>query len=259
MKLYFSGGEGTWDKVLLNAGVACRLKSYAEIADKANTRIRFPDIMLDSGAYSVDTGKSNINIRTYTLWLEIYLSDYPQIKHYVVLDNIKSYQITRDNQEYMEAHGLHPMPVFHYGEPEEVLSKICSIHEYVGLGGVASNHLNTEKLRKWWEFVAETYKENKFHLFAVGNMLPFVKYKPYSVDTTTWLSVRFGNLFCYKNGLPSSMCIPQNHDNDSNTTGNRVFFTWEELFNNNVRALLDFAKFEWTPKAQQLDSTQLRF
>lgn len=247
MKIYFSGGG--WDNVLLSEGVKSVLMSYAEVKDRAEvSRLKagFTDIMLDSGAYSVATGKAYINIHTYTLWLELYLSSYPQIKHYVVLDDINSSNITNRNQEYMEAHGLSPLPVFHYKEPVELLDRICSTHEYIGLGGIATNKLNTEELKNWWELIYNRYSDNKFHLFAVGNMSALINCQPYSVDTTTWLSARFGSLLCLKKSIPSSVEVPQIGQNEN---GDRCYLKWEEIHANNIRALLDWAKMDWTKKA----------
>jgi len=236
MKLYFAGDF--WDKVLLEEGVTRRLLSFAAIKELKKLG-DFEDIFLDSGAFSNSTGADTITVSRYTLWLELYLDANPNINTYAVLDDISDPAITQSNLEYMEAEGLKPLPVYHYGEDTEILTRLCNKYEYIAIGGIASQGLNTEKLRLLWEWIYENYPDNKFHLFGVGNVCALQVYQPYSIDTTLWVnSTKFRIVAGYKDKMPYYFSM-------SVDNGVYVFFNSEELIRNNIRAMLDWEKLEW--------------
>src|SRR2546423_4074021 len=70
----------------------------------------FPDVFLDSGAFSAYSQGAKINIAAYCRYIFKY-------KHllavYSNLDVIGSAEGTLKNQRYMESKGLQPLPVFH--------------------------------------------------------------------------------------------------------------------------------------------------
>jgi len=73
------------------------------------------------------------------------------------------------------------------------LNHYCNNYEYVGIGGVFQ--LTRGVLRRNWEYIAQTYPNNKFHIFAVGMAAPFAfqAFQPYSIDNSSWMSpVRWG-------------------------------------------------------------------
>ena len=246
MKIYLAIGRCDKSRVSLfkKEGVQRVLVSYASFQGEASLSLPFSDVMLDSGAYSVATDREKVSVRAYGLWLSLYLTTHPQIKEYVNLDDLSDPIITRKNQEFLESLGLHPIPVYHYGEPTEILDALCSRYRYVGLGGIAVGTMSSPNLQKFWEFVYERYSSNIFHIFGVGTMAPFFTYQPYSLDCTSWsTAARFGDIMCYKDGLP---CIGAFGIREGITT----FFTTQEMFSNNIRALLSFEKCEWVGKVR---------
>ena len=237
MIVYFSGES--WDETLVEEGVERKLTSFASVDILSKVTGSFPEVFLDSGAFSAYTGKANITVESYSLWLQMNLEKYPQIKVYAALDAIGDHVGTQKNLEYMEAQGLEPLPVYHYGEPTEVLTKLCTEYDYVALGGLASKRMGQEKLRLFWEWVYQEYTETRFHVFGVGVFNVFSKFQPYSVDSTVWvLATRFHTIFGYSNGKP-------HHFSMSNESGVHLFFNNEELIRNNIRAMLDWEKLEW--------------
>lgn len=247
--MYFSGNG--WYSALKHEGVERVLYTFADVKYNPDFDFDFPDVMLDSGAFSMATGKAYITIQSYTLWLEIYLKNHPQIKIYAALDDIKSARNSMNNYKYMIDKGLNPLPCYHYGEQESYLEEYCKITDFIALGGLATSNVDTTKIRKWWERIHNMYPEHKFHVFAIGNPLPFIRYQPFSVDSTSWLTaVQYGTLLCYKNGIPSSTT------DLTQSNGYTLFFKREELLYNNIRVMLDWEKMEWVENARKLDFEQ---
>lgn len=256
MKLYFAAGgiDKFRLKVLKDCDVQNILISYANTNGKADIKLPFSDIMLDSGAFGVETGHEKVSVEAYTLWLELYISKYPQIKTYVNLDDLSNPETTLKSQQYMEAHGLKPMPVYHYGEPTGYLDEMCKQYEYVGLGGMAVGNMPSGNLKTFWEWVYEKYKDNKFHIFGVGSMTAFYKYQPYSVDSASWCAAtKFGHIAGYKNGVPQWSKVAEKKK------GWELFFTSYELWAANLRAMLDWEKLEWLKnvKGDKIDQGRL--
>lgn len=264
-----------------SCGATHVLVSYATILGKVKINIPFENVIMDSGAYSIATSSMKANqlkknlkyegfsddqikiynestknstneeyLRGYILWLQLNLSKYPQIKHYVNLDDLGNPFQTECNQLYMESEGLKPLPVYHYGEPIEVLDKMCTEYEYVGLGGIAVGTTSWQTLRKFWEMVYHKFKDNKFHLFGVGTVQPFFYYQPYSIDSTSWnVGAIYGDLMCYRNGVPYRLSV-------GTTSGYNLFFDRDQLLLNNIRAQIDWGKCEWVknvkPRGSQM-------
>lgn len=255
MKIYLAIGaiDNARLKVFRGCGVERVLVSFADIRSKADIKLPFPDCMMDSGAFGIGTGCQEVTVETYTLWLELYLKNYPQIQTYINLDDLKDPVKSKKNLEYMEAHELSPMPVYHYGEPTEFLNEMCSKYEYVGLGGFAIGNMPTNNLQRFWEWCYEEYSSNRFHIFGATAMGAFCKYQPYSMDSTSWnAGARYGRIPGYKNGFPS-FCEFGKED-----TGIELFFTNYELWNAGVKAMLDWEKLEWLEKIKESDKLQGR-
>jgi len=243
MKIYLA--IGALDKMRIDTFTQCGVErvlvSFLSTGGgKQNIKIPFSDVMIDSGAYGVETGTGGVNVKGYSLWLEIYLNSYPQIKTYVNLDILGSPVESMKNQEYMESLGLKPMPVYHYGEPPEFLDKMCSKYKYVGLGGLAVGKMPSQNLKTFWEWVAERHPENDFHIFGAMSMNAISKYQPYSIDSSSWaVGTKYRRLAGYRDGLPAWFSIPGDKD------GWQIFLTSYELWANNIRAMLDWEKLEW--------------
>jgi len=252
MKIYLAMGSinNTRIKIFKEEGVQRILVSYAELQGSI-PELPFPDIILDSGAYGIGHSAKQVSIKAYSLWLQLYLNKY-SIVAYANFDNMLSPEESQQNLEYLESEGLYPMPVYHYGEPLDVLDKMCGKYEYIGLGGLSIGMISTEKLRNFWEYIYERYKDNKFHIFGSTQMGAFINYQPFSLDSSSWtLGSRFG-IFCgYRNELPA--LIPMREKE-----GIQLFFTAYEGYRNNIRAMLDWEKLEWLKNVNKDESKQAR-
>lgn len=253
MKVYFviSSPSKQITNTFLECGVKRVLTSYAEIGGKDNIKLPFEEVMIDSGAFGVETGTQEVTVRTYGLWLELYLSQYPQIKTYVNLDDISSVEESKKNQEYLESCGLKPMPVYHYGEPAECLDELCNKYQYVGIGGLVTKGLRTQDLKTFWEWIYERYPDNIFHMFGATNMMAYIKYQPYSIDSSSWCSAgKYRNLMGYRDGLPAQCDLPGERN------GWQLFFSTTELWAHNIRAILDYESLNWIKNIKNNNSTQ---
>jgi len=235
---------GTTSKAIAKLFNECNVQrvlvSYADTDGKAEFNLPFSDVMLDSGAYGVETGTQIVTKEAYGLWLELYLTKYPQIKHYVNLDDLSNPHKSIENLAYFESCGLSPIPVYHYGEPTEFLTNMCKKHEYVGLGGMAVGTMPPKNLKIFWEWAHETYPDVKFHLFGATSMQTIVKYQPYSMDSSSWtVGGRFGQLLGYKDGIPTRAIAPRAKE------GYKIFLDSDDFAKANIRAILDWEKLEW--------------
>jgi hypothetical protein len=117
------------------------------------------------------------------------------ISRYVNVDVIFNPQLTWDVQMYLErTHGLHPMPIVHYGTDGKWLKRyIAKGYDYIGIGGLGQG-ITKEAYMKWAD---EMYKilcpppyslpVVRTHGFAITAHTLMVRYPWYSVDSTSWL------------------------------------------------------------------------
>ena len=139
-------------------------------------------LFLDSGAYSAFTKGIEIDLDDYCGFIE-QNKDYLYL--YANLDVIGDPNKTYENQKRMEAHGLQPLPTFHYGEDFKWLDKYCDSYDYVGLGGMVP--ISKDQLPRWLEQVFHRYPNQKFHGFGMTSPDLIKQYPWESVDSTTWV------------------------------------------------------------------------
>ena len=241
MKIYFAGGESaSLVQILQSEGVKRALFSFANKdirmgADKLDT---FEEVLLDSGAFAEE--RSVVTPEYYALWLRLHLDRYKNIVGYFNLDDMDSLKQSIANFDYLCSEGLKPIPVYHYGEPDEVLDAMASKHEYVGLGGIAVGSYPTKVIRSWWEGIAKRYPAHRFHLLGTNAMELFWEYQPFSLDNTSWVkNEAFGITLLEVDGKPTISHMLSRRE------GIRHFFTRQEVLRNNVRATLHWETLEW--------------
>ena len=140
--MYFSGYL-TSPKITKVNGDYGLLTSYIEQRNKKQIVIpKDKNIFLDSGAYSVSTGKAIIDIDEYIKFIKKYKSLF---SIYANLDVIGDYKKTKKNQTYMEGQGLKPLPTFHYGTDYKILRDMLKDYTYIGLGGLVPIAMHKKK------------------------------------------------------------------------------------------------------------------
>lgn len=174
---------------------------------------RAVNLFLDSGAFSAWTQKTTINIKDYIAFIKEHEQ---RLVLYANLDviglggktpNEITAEQTLRNQKIMEEAGLHPLPCFHFGEPEKYLQYYVENYEYIALGvaGNSGNVLIPWLNRCFAEFICgdDGFPKVKVHGFAVTSLKIMLRYPWYSVDSTSWaLTGGMGSIYVprFKNG-----------------------------------------------------------
>lgn len=122
-----------------------------------------------------------------------------QLMGYVNLDIIYSAEESWKNQQYMEKHGLRPIPVFHFGEDFKWWQKYVREYDYIGIGGVAGGVTMQQFVQSLgdpaFKFLWDTDPTTKVHGFAVTSSMLIARYPFHSVDSTTWIKhAAYGNV-----------------------------------------------------------------
>lgn len=169
------------------------LKAFLE--GLAAPRIRF---FADSGAHSARTLGLDLQIQQYAQWLTEH-QDWCTI--YANLDVIGGPDATRVNQDYLESQGLHPVPVFHTGEPFSVLEDyIADGYTYIALGKLLGN--SQKDLTPWIARCFEVAGDRAvFHGFGLTVWDQLRRFPWYSVDSSSWgAGVRYGQVRLFDRG-----------------------------------------------------------
>lgn len=176
----------------------------------------FKEVFIDSGGYQLQTGVDTtmkINAEEYAIWLKSALKKYPEIVAYMNLDVSGNVDETLENLNYLEKEGLHPIPVWHWGDDDAILAYYCSEYSYVAIGGIAGKKkVSGRDLRPFFERVLSKYSNTRFHILGIGITAStvFRSFRPYSVDFSTWINCyKFGNVLCWdKDGLLREKIMP---------------------------------------------------
>lgn len=194
MKIYFAGAS-TDSKLIASYGVKRALTSYAEPRQNRDRVLTlFPDVLMDSGAFTVFTKGKQIEVSDYISFVNSL-----GIPLYFNLDVIGNDRATYENYLRMRAENLNPIPVFHYKGNTEFLLKYCETSRYVALGGLVPYSRQKNKLKKWLDYCWSRLKNYRLdgelirvHGLGLTSQWALMRYPWYSVDSTTWL---IGNKF----------------------------------------------------------------
>jgi hypothetical protein len=160
-------------------------------------------VMVDSGAYSVKSGKVEIDVRTYSDFIE---KVHSRVWAYVGLDIIPGEHggifipgeyataaaASFRNYQYMRCRGLHPIPVVHQGESVSWLDRYLDAGAtYVGLARRAK--FGRDVQRDWLDqaFTRLTDEAGKplvkVHGFGITAPELVARYPWSSFDSATWI------------------------------------------------------------------------
>ena len=159
-------------------------------------------LILDSGAFSTWSRGLEICIEDYIAFI---FANADHVDYYVNLDVIPgkfgrvptaaeveaSAQASWDNMLFMEACGLHPMPVFHMGENFRWLRKIKAHNEkYICIS--PANDRPTAQKRVWLDRVFSELADSdgtpcvKTHALGVTSVPLLIRYPWHSADSSAW-------------------------------------------------------------------------
>jgi hypothetical protein len=139
--------------------------------------------MLDSGAFSAwNSGKvidiaELISVGSRARWTES-----------VGLDVIGSWQGSKQNAIRMRVLGSSAMPVFHVGDPWELLAFYCKHWPKVGLGGMVGRggRGRAVGLHSWLSQVFARAWPYRFHAFGQTGADVLLRYPFHSADSSSW-------------------------------------------------------------------------
>lgn len=184
MKVYFGGVERPNNlHTLARAGGHRIMLSFAEPPTENCWKIireyRF-EILLDSGAFSAWKRGLRIELSDYMDYIQKY-----HINKYFNLDVVGNPEATAKNQIIMEAAGFNPIPVFHYGEPWELLDQLVAKYPLIGLGGTVGLPLREKEY--WFRCVFTRHPEGNFHGLGFANEKLLKQFPFASTDSVWWI------------------------------------------------------------------------
>ena len=168
MDIYFAGVAGNTDrlKILVQYGFKNFMWSYIAPPSKKQFEILKENkcnLLLDSGAFSAWKKGKDIDIYKYIEYIKK-----NNINMYFNLDVVGDIEKTNENQKIMEANGLYPIPVFHYGSDFKHLKYLVDCgYNYIGLGGTVGQ--STNKRIEFFNICFELYPNIKFHGLGVSS------------------------------------------------------------------------------------------
>ncbi len=149
----------------------------------------------DSGAFSAYSQGKAVDIGAYAEWLQRWKH---RVTGYANLDVKMNMAQSKRNQKYLESRGLHPVPVFHGGEPWSFLEELIADYDYIALGGIAGGSAQRDRaLQLGW--CAKCFRlggeKVRFHGFGMLRWHLVMAFDWYSLDATTWTNgTRFAGL-----------------------------------------------------------------
>lgn len=152
-----------------------------------------PHVFADSGAFSAYSLNKPISIGAYADWLhrwEKYFCVYAN------LDDKHSWREGLKNLDYLKGRGLHPLPVYHGGEPLELLREFCQEYKYVALGGLTAKMSYSVGMRNLLAMFRVGAEYNTvFHGFGMTKWDVLLNVPFYTVDSSSWgQGHRYGNV-----------------------------------------------------------------
>lgn len=151
-------------------------------------------LFVDSGAFSVSQKTAAIQLKEYIFFLKEYGH---MINHYASLDVVGDGSQSLHNWRIMRKQGLYPIPVYHDGEPLEILEEYADNCSYIGLGAVAYKSSKSRQI--FFDRVFSMYPDRTkvgFHGFGVFHLGYLQRYPWRSVDASSVSTcARFGRVF----------------------------------------------------------------
>lgn len=187
-------------------GVSYILESYHYIGTQKlvdDIREDRQKVFLDSGAFSAFTKGVAVDLPGYCDYIKrnqeiVAVEDGVLLAS--VLDGIGDPLKTYQNQLAMEAHGVRPLPCFHYGEDERYLEWYIANYPYITLGGMVP--ISTPQLVYWLDRIWDRYLVDgagrpklKVHGFGLTTIDLMERYPWHSIDSSTWVQLAaFGGI-----------------------------------------------------------------
>jgi hypothetical protein len=158
--------------------------------------------ILDSGAFTFLNNKKgqSINWEQYVISYGNFIKQ-NNIKLFFELDidpivGLKEVERLREVLE--NTAGRKCIPVWHKSRGLNYWKKMCQEYEYIAIGGIVTREIKRSEYDIFGPLL-KIARDNKTKVHGLGftNLNGLKKYKFYSVDSTNWLSARFGTTGLY--------------------------------------------------------------
>ena len=181
------------------------LESFYYIKNNLISYIKSKDckeFLLDSGAFTfMNNPKNNINWDDYLKKYAEFINE-NKIDLFFELDidkivGIKEVERLRNKLETLT--NKRCIPVWHKSRGLEYWKDMIKKYNYVAIGGFAIGDIKKNQYKNIPYFLNEA-KENNCQVHGLGftSQKDLKRYKFYSVDSTTWMRARFGDLAYFK-------------------------------------------------------------
>lgn len=140
------------------------------------------EVVLDSGAFTAwQTGKP-VDIVEFAEWVDAQRATNPLVTEVFTLDVIGGdWRESLANTEYLWKRGIQAIPVFHVGEPLDVLKALAKDYPKISLGGA----VGYRKRDEWAALCFKAVWPKKMHGLGYGETslwkLPF-----HTIDNSSW-------------------------------------------------------------------------
>ena len=175
-------------------------------------------LLVDSGAFIDFTANTEPwSIEQYHRWVDAMLDDLKpklgEIVGYFTLDVVGDREATRENYETSLAAGYSPIPILTLGFDGDDFELYTSTSDRIAIGGITSMH---EEDRQHLARAMEMLKtlDVKVHLLGVTRHNVMDKYRPDSVDATSWAATRMHGKCAYMRNSNTLEPMQDVHNND---------------------------------------------
>lgn len=171
------------------------------------------DFLLDSGAFTLFSGKNkNVDFNKYLGEYIHFINEY-DIKYFIELDIdvIVGYPKVLEYRKTLEREtGKKCVPVWHKSRGIEAYKEIVSNYDYICIGGLGNKEIKPTEYDKVKSMVNyANYHGTKVHGLAFTRKDAW-SYGFYSVDSSSWtMGERFGNLFLFSGNELKSISKPK--------------------------------------------------
>lgn len=147
---------------------------------------------LDSGGFTADSQGVKIDLQQYIEFCQEAMATEPKLIEIFVLDVITDWRASRRNTEKMWEAGVPAIPVYHAGEPWDVLLGYAKDYPKISLGGMVPLQSPKRKLAFAHQVFARVWPK-PIHALGIGasQVLHYVPF--HTSDMSTWSqALRFG-------------------------------------------------------------------
>jgi len=210
-------------------------------------------LYLDSGAFSVSTGKSRMTISEYSKYINMFGDLFDEV--FTLDDDFEDPFHNFCNQAFLVRHRAkkfkRPIPAIHYEkDPFKELEIYRNLgHDYIALGSNSSKKYLDDFFKK----VKDKYPDLKIHMFGKLDRKILSNHKPYSADAASWTISAVYSRFYYLDPIDKKEWIIYTGRKDKTPKGKSIKH-FQEF--DHINELKDFLLKEFNYELKDLISSK---